>query len=54
VTQQLAGHSDILTTLEFYLSVQADDLAKAKQVQDRETVSGIVKRCRDRETVSGS
>jgi hypothetical protein len=35
VTQQLAGHSDIHTTQEYYLSVQADDLAKAKRVQTK-------------------
>lgn len=33
VTQQLAGHSDIHTTQGYYLSVQEDDLAKAKRVQ---------------------
>lgn len=35
VTQQLAGHSDIHTTQGYYLSVQADDLAKAKRVQTK-------------------
>jgi hypothetical protein len=35
VTQQLGGHSDIRTTQEYYLSVQSDDLAKAKQVQTK-------------------
>lgn len=35
VTQQLAGHSDIHTTQTYYLSVQADDLAKAKRVQSK-------------------
>jgi integrase len=35
VTQQLAGHSDIHTTQEYYLSVQADDLAKAKRMQTK-------------------
>lgn len=35
VTQQLAGHSDIHTTQGYYLSVQADDLAKAKRVQSK-------------------
>jgi len=35
VVQQLAGHSDINTTRKYYLSVQADDLEKASQVQLR-------------------
>jgi len=35
VVQQLAGHSDIKTTQQFYLSVQPDDLSKAKAVQGR-------------------
>jgi len=33
VVKQLAGHSDIKTTQQFYLSVQPDDLSKAKAVQ---------------------
>jgi integrase len=33
VVQQLAGHSDIKTTQQFYLSVQDDDLIKAKTLQ---------------------
>ena len=33
VTQKLVGHSDIQTTETYYLSVQEDDLAKARQVQ---------------------
>jgi integrase len=35
VTQQLAGHSDIHTTQGYYLSVQNDDLAKAKRLQTK-------------------
>ena len=33
VVQQLAGHSDIKTTKQFYLSVQPEDVAKAKSLQ---------------------
>jgi hypothetical protein len=33
VVRKLAGHSDIKTTQEYYLSVQEDDLEKARQVQ---------------------
>jgi integrase len=33
VTQQLAGHADINTTRKYYLSVQAEDIRKAKRVQ---------------------
>lgn len=33
VVQKLAGHSDIKTTQQYYLSVQGDDLEKARQVQ---------------------
>jgi integrase len=33
VVQQLAGHGDINTTRKYYLSVQVDDLEKARQVQ---------------------
>ena len=33
VVQMLAGHSDIKTTRQYYLSVQEDDLAKARRVQ---------------------
>lgn len=33
VVQQLAGHSDIQTTEIYYISVQAEDLAKARRVQ---------------------
>jgi len=33
VVQKLAGHSDIKTTQEHYLSVQEDDLEKARRVQ---------------------
>ena len=35
VVQQLAGHSDINTTRQFYLSVQPDDVSKAQAVQER-------------------
>jgi len=35
VVQQLAGHSDIKTTQQFYLSVQPDDLRKAKAIQGK-------------------
>ena len=34
VVQQLAGHSDIKTTQQFYLSVQPEDLSKAQRVGD--------------------
>jgi integrase len=33
VVQQLAGHSDIQTTKQFYLSVQSEDVAKAQKIQ---------------------
>jgi integrase len=33
VVQKLAGHSDIKTTQQFYLSVQDEDLAKAQPTQ---------------------
>ena len=35
VVQQLAGHSDIKTTQQFYLSVQAEDINKAKHIQSK-------------------
>ena len=34
VVQQLAGHSDIQTTQQFYLSVQPEDIAKAQAIQE--------------------
>jgi integrase len=34
VVQQLAGHSDIKTTQQFYLSVQPEDVKKAKGIQE--------------------
>ena len=34
VVQQLAGHSDIKTTQQFYLSVQPEDVAKAQAIQE--------------------
>ena len=40
VVQQLAGHSDINTTRQFYLSVQPEDMEKAKAVQ-ASVVTGI-------------
>ncbi|MGB2755698.1 MAG: site-specific integrase [Phycisphaerae bacterium] len=33
VVRKLAGHSDIKTTQRYYLSVQEDDLEKARVVQ---------------------
>jgi len=33
VVRELAGHSDIKTPQTYYLSVQEDDLAKAREVQ---------------------
>ena len=33
VVQQLAGHADINTTKKYYLSVQDEDIRKAKKVQ---------------------
>ena len=33
VTQRLAGHSDIKTTLKYYISVQPEDLERARTVQ---------------------
>jgi integrase len=33
VVQKLAGHSDIQTTETYYLSVQPEDLAKARRMQ---------------------
>ena len=35
VVQQLAGHSDIRTTQEYYLSVQTEDVKKAQRVQSK-------------------
>jgi integrase len=35
VTQQLAGHADIKTTQEYYLSVQDDDLRAARRAQQK-------------------
>lgn len=35
VVQQLAGHSDIRTTQEYYLSVQTEDIKKAQRVQSK-------------------
>jgi len=40
VVQQLAGHSDIKTTQRFYLSVQPEDIAKARRLQSA-VVGGI-------------
>jgi integrase len=40
VVQQLAGHSDIKTTQQFYLSVRPEDVDKAQQVQ-QELVSAV-------------
>lgn len=40
VTQEYAGHGDINTTRKYYLSVQADDAAKARAVQAR-LIDGI-------------
>ena len=34
VVQQLAGHSDIKTTQQFYLAVRAEDVKKAQTVQE--------------------
>jgi integrase len=34
VVQQLAGHSDIKTGQQYYLSVQSDDVTKAQRVQE--------------------
>lgn len=34
VVRELAGHSDIKTTQQFYLSIQPDDLSKASQAQE--------------------
>lgn len=34
VVKELAGHSDIKTTQQFYLSVQPEDVSKAKKVQE--------------------
>jgi integrase len=42
VVQELAGHSDIQTTQRYYLSVHAEDLARARRVQD-DLVDGIPK-----------
>ena len=35
VVQQLAGHSDIKTTQQYYLSVRPDDIAHAQRVQEK-------------------
>jgi len=42
VVQQLAGHSDIKTTQQFYLSVQPEDVDKAQALQE-EILNGIPK-----------
>jgi hypothetical protein len=34
VVQELAGHSDIKTTQQFYLSVQPEDVKKAQSIQE--------------------
>ena len=39
--KKLAGHSDIKTTQCYYLSVQEDDLEKARQVQS-EILGGVL------------
>ena len=39
--KKLAGHSDIQTTQQYYLSVQEDDLEKARQVQS-EILGGVL------------
>ncbi len=33
IVQKLAGHSDIRTTQRYYLSIQAEDIQKAQDVQ---------------------
>lgn len=35
VVQQLAGHSDIKTTQQFYLSVRSEDVQKAQRIQQK-------------------
>ncbi len=35
VVQMLAGHSDIKTTQTYYLSVQSEDIEKAKMIQSK-------------------
>jgi hypothetical protein len=40
--QQLAGHSDIQTTKQYYLSVQAEDVAKAQALQAA-VIGGILR-----------
>jgi integrase len=35
VVQKLAGHSDIRTTQRYYLSIQVEDLRKARRVQSK-------------------
>ena len=41
IVKKLAGHSDIQTTQQYYLSVQEDDLEKARQVQS-EILGGVL------------
>ena len=54
MVQQLAGHSDIKTTQEYYLSVQQEDLTKAQAVQQA-LVSGILERdATDRELTNSA
>jgi len=35
VVKELAGHSDIKTTQQFYLSVQEEDVARAQKLQEK-------------------
>jgi len=34
VVKELAGHSDIKTTHEYYLSIQTEDIIEAQKVQE--------------------
>lgn len=53
VAQQLAGHADLQTTQKFYLSVQDDDLAAARNAQ-QQLVAGLSGRATDQKMTNSA